>query len=194
MYASTRTVTSLDHVPFQYNITLQAQNFEGYVTVRIFICPTTEYLDHCRWIEMDKFKHHVTPSTLQITRKSEESTILERTNSGSGPVCGCGLPKNILLPRGNLQGMNFELFVIITKDDYNEGGTQDCCLDPFSSYCASANWNKNPDPRPLGYPFCRQYLLNNNDIPVIFAPSPDKTNWYTTNFTIKRDDARAPTS
>jgi len=81
-------------------------------------------------------------------------------NGGQTEYCGCGWPEHLYLPKGTLQGMEFDLFAMITSFD------QDQVLDTFADLriqepCHSPHlfcgvpYRRYPDARPMGYPFDR---------------------------------------
>ncbi|XP_033099168.1 phenoloxidase subunit 1-like [Anneissia japonica] len=134
------------------------------------------------FIEMDKFVEELPPKTThEITRSSKLSSVVKppglsikdiekklnelvaKKQSTEEKVvsecvcrreryCECGLPQNILLPRGTESGMIFDLFVMVT-----DWGSDNCTdnLDQGTSYCGVKN-EKYPDSRAMGFPFDRK--------------------------------------
>ena len=67
----------------------------------------------------------------------------------------CGLPQRLLIPKGNSEGMDFELFVSITSGD-------DAVIDDLATNDHGGNYgycgikgHKYPDTRAMGYPLDR---------------------------------------
>lgn len=197
------TVLALDNVPFKYQIKVASASASD-VWVRIFIAPEARVNDYLKWIEMDKFQYHLSSTTDTedhiIERISEHSSILQRLAGDTFPKpgdspdlieshCRCGLPKNLLLPRGTMgPGMRFVLSVIITKDVETT-----CPSCPVNSYCGSADpAQKYPDSLPLGYPFHlpfknRPWLSEINAHQIGISPPSIKE----TFVTIKYDPTRS---
>ena len=66
--------------------------------------------------------------------------------------CECGWPQHMLLPRGKVGGMAFDLFVMVT-DWSADSSTNN--LDQGTSYCGVKD-KTYPDKRPMGFPFDRK--------------------------------------
>jgi len=74
------------------------------------------------------------------------------------PQCGCGLPHNLLLPRGTEAGMIFDLFVMVTNGEEDADGilgdqSKNFCTAPYH-WCGRPG-QTYPDKKPLAYPFDR---------------------------------------
>jgi len=204
MLVQSRTVKALNYVPFSYKLKLGAKSPDDLrpVTARIFICPQGEHLDRVKWIEMDKFVMdpkdferdgnictYVRDSTLaSILMKASPEDEEWRYNqddahraNDQSPMCRCGLPRNLLLPRGTFTGMDFKMFVMLTEDHIEMKKTCCGCVDPFSAYCAGAEaFSKYPDPRPLGYPFDTPFAFGEGQsIPQLLQPDEETKNWKT---------------
>ncbi|KAF2352639.1 Hemocyanin C-terminal, partial [Trinorchestia longiramus] len=177
-------VSRLNHHDFSYKIGVKA-NADEPATVRIYLCPKqdsngVEYtLDEARWgcILLDKFWTELSAGDNTIVRKSSESSVTipfrtrfatlikeadEAVESGSDMVKhnarACGLPQSLLLPKGNIEGVDFELFVSITSGDdavhsdlvsNDHGGSY--------SYCGIKRQDF-PDKRAMGYPLDRKVV------------------------------------
>lgn len=86
-------------------------------------------------------------------------------NGGQTEYCGCGWPRHLYVPKGTPQGMEFDVFAMITNFDQDQ--VQDTpenlripepCNSPFL-FCGIP-YRRYPDARPLGYPFDRlQYSV-----------------------------------
>ena len=119
----------------------------------------------------------VTSGKNTITRKSSESSVTvpdrmsfpelmkkadEAVDSGSKLdlhmyTRSCGIPERMLLPRGNPQGMEFDLYVAVT-DGEEDLVMKDMEKDERGSTHTQCgvHGEKYPDKRPLGYPFDRR--------------------------------------
>ncbi|XP_071956170.1 hemocyanin AA6 chain-like [Antedon mediterranea] len=88
---------------------------------------------------------------VETKRKSTEKNVESECVCRRERYCECGLPQNILLPRGTESGMRFDLFVMVT-----DWGSDNCTdnLDQGTSYCGVKN-QKYPDGRAMGFPFDR---------------------------------------
>ncbi|EDV54994.1 phenoloxidase 2 [Drosophila erecta] len=175
--------THLQNAPFTYtfNVTNNGPRRTG--TCRIFICPKADErnqpltLEEQRVmaIEMDKFTVDLVPGENSIRRQSTESSVAIPFERSFRPVgadyqpkaadelarfrfCGCGWPQHLLLPKGNAQGMLFDLFVMIS--DYSQDSVQqpktpnDACSTAYS-FCGLKD-KLYPDRRTMGYPFDRR--------------------------------------
>jgi hypothetical protein len=174
--------THLQHAPFQWRFTVNNGGAARRGTCRIFIGPRTDergtalnYRDQrLLMIEMDKFTVNLNSGMNTIVRRSDESNVtipFERTfrqvgrqNQPTDPTqlaqfqfCGCGWPQHMLLPKGKVEGMPFDIFVMIsnfaddtTNQDYNE---RESCNDA-ASFCGLRD-RLYPDRRPMGFPFDR---------------------------------------
>lgn len=179
-----RTRLRLNHHPFEYNIKVTNSNpTPKLVTVRIFMVPEVVAGNRRRWIELDRFVRELPAGQETVMRRKSScaSIIQKRTNdpweygadtggdnnpveAHEEPFCRCGLPKRLLLPRGNYKGLNCSLFVLLTDGDEdrvvdadaeaNKGSS--CCSRKASSFCGS-NGSKYPDKKPLGFPFDTEF-------------------------------------
>jgi hypothetical protein len=66
--------------------------------------------------------------------------------------CGCGWPKNLLLPRGTHAGMKVSLYVLVT--DWSKDRVDSEQLKSSVAYCGKQDI-PFPDKRPMGFPFDR---------------------------------------
>ncbi|XP_022227535.2 phenoloxidase 2 [Drosophila obscura] len=175
--------THLQNAPFTYtfNVTNSGPRRTG--TCRIFICPKVDErnqplrLEDQRLlaIEMDKFTVELVPGVNTVRRQSTESSVaipFERSFRPIGAAyqpkaadelarfrfCGCGWPEHLLLPKGNAQGMLFDLFVMIS--DYSQDSVEqpntpnDACSTAYS-FCGLKD-KLYPDRRTMGFPFDRR--------------------------------------
>lgn len=133
--------THLAHVPFTYTIGVNndsgAQRF-GYV--RIFIAPKNDergqpflMREHrLMMVELDKFVVSLNPGPNTIRRRSTESSVtipfertfrnLDANRPAAGTpdelefnFCGCGWPNHMLIPKGLPEGLNCDLFVMVSN-------------------------------------------------------------------------------
>ncbi|XP_017475986.1 PREDICTED: phenoloxidase 2-like [Rhagoletis zephyria] len=174
----------LQHSPFEYLI--EVNNETGTVkrgTCRIFLCPITDErgtpltLNEQRQlsIELDKFTVNLMPGVNKITQSYDNSSVtipyersfrrLDKAHLPSDPsklaefrFCGCGWPAHMLLPKGKPEGMQFELFVMISNYDddavLQRNDAPDVCGDA-ASFCGLKD-KLYPDKRAMGYPFDRR--------------------------------------
>jgi len=174
-------VPRLNHKKYSVKIGVRAKSAEKAI-FRVFMCPKydsngIEYtLDQARWgcILMDKFLEQLSAGSNTVTHTSADSTVAipdrpsfaalreaadSAVASGSSlsmeNVRGCGHPQRLLLPKGNSQGVDFELFVAVTSGD-------DAAVDNVSSteshgYCGIKG-EKYPDKRAMGYPLDRKKI------------------------------------
>ncbi|EGG23792.1 hypothetical protein DFA_05928 [Cavenderia fasciculata] len=166
----------LYHVPFNYEINVENQDatFKK-VVVRVYVVASDDYGDRRKWVALDQFYTTLPEGqkTYTISRSSSESTILQRAVTEEWPgnwegldsntpsttletYCKCGLPRNLLLPRGSKEGMKFKLCVVVTdaRHDiiiYNDG-TSSCC--DGNIYCGTYN-KPYPFRLDMGFPFNR---------------------------------------
>jgi tyrosinase len=112
----------------------------------------------------------VRPGQNVLKRESIQSTVTipfertfrnldQRPASGTGETsfnfCGCGWPAHMLVPKGSTQGIQGELFVMISnyeEDRVNQELTGTC--NDAASFCGIRD-RKYPDTKPMGYPFDR---------------------------------------
>ncbi|XP_037712887.1 phenoloxidase 2 [Drosophila subpulchrella] len=175
--------THLQNAPFTYTFNVTNNGAKRTGTCRIFICPKVDErnmplrLEEQRQmaIEMDKFTVELVPGVNTIRRQSTESSVAIPFERSFRPIgadyqpkaadelarfrfCGCGWPQHLLLPKGNAQGMLFDLFVMIS--DYSQDAVQqpntanDACSTAYS-FCGLKD-KLYPDRRTMGYPFDRR--------------------------------------
>nr|BAO96441.1 prophenoloxidase beta [Penaeus monodon] len=177
----------LQHTHFYYTIKVFNRNSEVIrPKVRIFLAPKFDNVGQRMnysallhyWTEMDVFEADpILPgSSSYITRDSSESSIFGFDSEAAyGRTSGCGWPKNLQLPRGKPDGMNFLLFVMVTDSSWDTplSQTYSCtdltndylsiglCSPPLfsrtspSSFCGLPS-AKYPDRWPMGYPLDRK--------------------------------------
>ncbi|XP_016986003.1 phenoloxidase 2 [Drosophila rhopaloa] len=175
--------THLQNAPFTYTFNVTNSGAKRTGTCRIFICPKTDErnqplrLEEQRLmaIEMDKFTVDLVPGENTIRRQSTESSVAIPFERSFRPVgadyqpkaadelarfrfCGCGWPQHLLLPKGNAQGMLFDLFVMIsdyTQDSVQQPNTPNDACSTAYSFCGLKD-KLYPDRRTMGYPFDRR--------------------------------------
>ncbi|XP_053676143.1 phenoloxidase 8 [Anopheles nili] len=176
--------THLQHAPFSFRV--EVNNESGAMrqgTLRIWIAPKVDERgtplsfreQRLYFVEMDTSTVTLNPGVNTIMRRSDQSSVTipyERTfraiGSKSVPTdasalaqfrfCGCGWPQHMLVPKGSTEGVQFDLFAMVT-DYADDSVTQD--LDPNApcndahSFCGLRD-KKYPDRRAMGYPFDRR--------------------------------------
>ncbi|XP_039430147.1 phenoloxidase 8-like [Culex pipiens pallens] len=172
------TFTHLQHAPFVYRINVvndMQKNRRG--TIRIFLAPIYQgfgeplTFDKQRRsvIELDKFTVNLIPGMNNITRRSDESSVtipfersFQRKDVAFFPgterqqFCNCGWPDHMLLPKGNAEGVPYDLFVMVSdykNDTVNQKFDETDCNDSHS-YCGLRD-RLYPDRRAMGFPFDR---------------------------------------
>ncbi|KAJ8961010.1 hypothetical protein NQ318_020315 [Aromia moschata] len=172
--------THLQHSPFTYTINVNNEGKANRMgTCRIFLAPKFDekgtpwmFRDQKNmFIELDKFRVTMKSGRNVITRRSTQSSVtipFERTyrdldtNRPQGGdqlaqfnFCGCGWPHNMLIPKGTAEGLQCELFVMISNyDDDRINQTIEGQCNDADSYCGIKD-KLYPDRRSMGYPFDR---------------------------------------
>ncbi|XP_069954003.1 hemocyanin subunit-like [Cherax quadricarinatus] len=178
----TTTVSRLNHKDFSYKIDVMNNNDkEVLATVRIFALPHRDNngivypFNEGRWraIELDRFWRKLRPGVNHIVRKSTESAVTvpdvpsfqsliqkahaALTSGGQLDLdkyeSALGLPNRFLLPKGNSDGMEFDLVVAVTD------GTADAAVDNLhrnSKFNHYGYQGVYPDNQPHGYPLDRR--------------------------------------
>lgn len=171
--------THLQHENFSYSINvLNARKNTVSGTIRIFLLPKFDdkmvpiNFEEQRQlgIELDKFKVFLRPGYNTITRKSTDSSVtipyemtfrnldsrlLTGQNLAQFNFCGCGWPQHMLIPKGNIGGLPFDLFAMVSDYEVDKvvQDTSGICNDA-DSYCGVLD-KLYPDRRSMGYPFDR---------------------------------------
>ena len=166
----TITETRMHYESFTYNIKVKNSQEEAACLVfRIFLAPTKsdDDLETRRndFIELDRFVEMVEGGEERIiSRLSEDSAVLvppsctvQQIQDGqitdSKAPCGCGWPRNLLVPRGTPRGMIADLYVLVTN--WNEDtASPNSQLSGSVSYCGKRD-ELYPDKKPMGFPFDR---------------------------------------
>lgn len=163
------TLTYLEQEEFVYFLRVANPGDERRVTVRIFIVPEEHANDRRMWIEMDKFRYALkADSKTVIFRPAWLASVIRKPGTKPplyvplrrrlGPEdvdswCECGWPYNLLLPRGNEDGMKFRMLVMLTDWTVDTVDAERGCGS--FSYCGARS--SYPDMRPMGYPFDRPF-------------------------------------
>ncbi|XP_055918390.1 uncharacterized protein LOC129950477 [Eupeodes corollae] len=173
----------LQHAPFEYNIKVTNTGASRRGTCRIFLCPKADERGaplkmaevKNLAIEMDKFTVNLKPGQNTIKRRSSESSVtipfersfrrIDTKNLPKGDdalaefrFCGCGWPEHMLLPKGTAEGLEFDLFVMIsdyTGDEVKQINDSPSPCGDAESFCGLKD-KLYPDKRGMGYPFDRQ--------------------------------------
>nr|AAZ40336.1 hemocyanin subunit II [Carcinoscorpius rotundicauda] len=170
----------LDHEPFSYAVDVQNNSAsDKHATVRIFLSPKYDELGNeikandlrHTAIELDKFKTDLHPGKNTVVRHSLDSSVTLShqptfedllhgigLNDNKSEFCSCGWPSHPLVPKGNVKGMEFHLFVMLTDWDKDkvDGSESVACVDAVS-YCGARD-HKYPDMKPMGFLFDRPIL------------------------------------
>ncbi|XP_053663961.1 phenoloxidase 8-like [Anopheles marshallii] len=183
--------THLQHAPFTFRLTVN--NNTGATrrgTCRIFIGPkvdernTALTMDEQRllMVELDKFTVNLNAGTNNIVRRSEQSSVTipyERTfrqvalsniNEPSTEMfrfCNCGWPHHLLIPKGSPEGMQFDLFAMISNyadDTVNQEFDENVNCNDSHSFCGLRD-QLYPDRRAMGYPFDRRMPTTVRSLP-----------------------------
>ncbi|XP_071525779.1 phenoloxidase 1-like [Panulirus ornatus] len=175
----------MDHQPFEYHLQVTNNNqTEKQVTVRIFLAPKhnitglemTFMEQRLLWAEMDKFTVNLKIGSNHIVRLSKDSSVtsppeytfkdLLKQTEERNPICGCGWPHHMLLPRGTPSGMDFQVFFMLTDWEKDKVKTSEESPSKRCNYAVSFCGildEKFPDSKPMGFPFDRrppQQLMN----------------------------------
>ncbi|XP_045467590.1 phenoloxidase 1-like [Harmonia axyridis] len=171
--------THLQHQEFNYRITVNNQGSSKRGTCRIFLAPKFDergnpwlFRDQKNiFIELDKFEVNLKSGQNIINRASTQSSVTipfdrtfrdHDTNRPEGGdalaqfnFCGCGWPQHMLIPKGNAEGYQCQLFVMISNytNDHVEQNVSGTCNDAYS-FCGLKD-RLYPDRRSMGYPFDR---------------------------------------
>ncbi|XP_052872969.1 phenoloxidase 8-like [Anopheles cruzii] len=176
--------THLQHAPFSFRVEVNnASGASKQATLRIWIAPKVDergtalpFREQRQYfIEMDTATVTLNPGMNTIVRRSDDSSVTipyERTFRAIGTkaqpaapsqlaqfrFCGCGWPAHMLLPKGSPEGVQFDLFAMVS-DYAQDQVVQD--LDPNApcndahSFCGLRD-KKYPDRRAMGFPFDRR--------------------------------------
>ncbi|KFB47970.1 AGAP006258-PA-like protein [Anopheles sinensis] len=208
VYAS---FTHLQHAPFSFRV--EVNNESGAVkkgTLRIWIAPKVDERgtalkfreQRLFFVEMDSSTVTLNPGMNTIVRRSDQSSVTipyERTFRAIGTksvptdaaglaqfrFCGCGWPQHMLVPKGAPEGVQFDLFAMVT--DYADDAVEqeldpNAPCDDAHSFCGLRD-KKFPDRRPMGYPFDRRTEDSVNTLDDFVAPNPNmKTGTITVTF------------
>ncbi|CAG8707679.1 23740_t:CDS:10 [Cetraspora pellucida] len=157
------------------------------ITLRIFIVPEELADSRVHWIELDKFKRFLKPyEKAVIVRECDKAVVIRKPAQKTEELmdstqitnetkiltdghdeaeiaemlfCDCGWPYNLMIPRGNKEGLKFKIIVFITDGTDDLVPTYDECGSTL--LCGAHYWNdKIPDVKPLGYPFDRPFKNN----------------------------------
>lgn len=132
------------------------------------------------------------PGQNVIPRRSTDSSVtipfertfrnLDQSRPNAGTVdaaafdfCGCGWPQHMLIPKGLPEGLQCQLFVMVS--DY-EGDRIDqdlvgTCNDA-ASFCGVRD-RLYPDRRPMGYPFDRLARTGSDRLDTFLLPNMNVT-------------------
>lgn len=161
-------ISYLTHDLFGYAIRVMSNAAENLTcTIRIFICPAEDAQRQRAWIEMDKFTSTLTPGMNVVVRRDIDSSVINKPaedpaeppqptppHETPGPICDCGWPYTLLLPRGTEgHGADYFLTVVVTDTALDLAETDHSCGS--MSFCGATD--RYPDTREMGYPFSRPF-------------------------------------
>jgi len=171
--------TRLDNIPFTYKFRITASN-DTKGMVRIFILPSAIPIGpqvevSQLAVELDRFKVNLSNGTNIIERKSSDSSFLAKKQLSlyelqvkllAGEISedqfnwgGCGWPEEMLIPRGNETGMNFDLFIVLSpllEGDNAHSADWDKHSTSTWAWCGvRSDEGGMPDSRPMGFPLDR---------------------------------------
>ncbi|XP_049544992.1 phenoloxidase 8-like [Anopheles darlingi] len=200
--------THLQHAPFTYR--LSVNNTSGSPrrgTCRIFIAPKVDERNtpltmneqRLLMVELDKFTVNLNAGTNNIVRRSEQSSVTipyERTfrqvalsnvnepSTAQFRFCNCGWPHHLLIPKGTPEGIQFDLFAMISNyadDTVNQEFDENVNCNDSHSFCGLRD-RLYPDRRPMGYPFDRPIPANVQNLPQFVGTN---TNMATTQVQVR---------
>lgn len=173
--------THLQHIPFNYRIQVtNTSTSQQLGTVRIFMAPRFDERgvpfqfneQRLMMIELDRFRVNLRAGRNLIIRGSDESSVtipyertfrsLQTNRPADGTTalegfnfCGCGWPQHMLIPKGTLQGMTADVFVMVSNyaNDRVDQDVTGLCNDA-DSFCGIRD-RLYPDRQSMGFPFDR---------------------------------------
>ncbi|RHZ77128.1 hypothetical protein Glove_185g52 [Diversispora epigaea] len=160
-------------------------NKEVNITFRVFIVPTQFENQFNRYIEVDKFQRTLrADSETLIARDCDRSSEVsqppkktpEELNNNAAAIddedvdhsdyCECGYPFNLVIPRGNRDGLKFKLVVFLSNGELDKTDSVRKCES--LSFCGFQELaGKYPDKKEMGYPFNRPLI--NGDLKDTFG-------------------------
>uniref|UniRef100_A0A240PKS4 Tyrosinase copper-binding domain-containing protein n=1 Tax=Anopheles christyi TaxID=43041 RepID=A0A240PKS4_9DIPT len=185
--------THLQCAPFVYRLRINSSaRTNRQDTVRIFLLPRQNEqgrplsFDDRRLlaIELDSFRVNLRPGVNSIVRQSANSSVTipyERTfgnvvqaNAGNAQsrFCGCGWPSHMLLPKGNTNGIEYDLFAMVSRfedDNANVDFNESAGCDDSYSFCGLRD-RVYPSRRPMGFPFDRRASNGVRSVADFVAP------------------------
>merc|ERR1711887_6751 len=181
----TAIIPRINHKPFSHDFDIMNErDSDVLATFRIFLCPLQDYngveydAESGRWtcIDLDKFWRVVKPGNNHFERSAAESTVavpdipsfktlIERADHAyefkHEPhlemfARSCGIPQRLLIPKGNVKGVGFQVLAFVTDGDY-DAEIDDLHKDEYLSHShCGVPGQKFPDKRPMGFPLDRQ--------------------------------------
>ena len=167
----------MDYYRFTYHFKLRCLK-NATAVFRVFLAPVKQ-LDNINlrrndFVVLDTFVKKVEEnSEYTFTRKSLDSSVLmepfptvEEIKAGRANkpchhrYCGCGWPKNLLIPRGTREGMRTDLFVMVTNWE-DDAVNPDVLLSGNVVLCGKEGV-PYPDKKPMGFPFDRNIHISDN--------------------------------
>uniref|UniRef100_A0A240PKK2 Tyrosinase copper-binding domain-containing protein n=1 Tax=Anopheles atroparvus TaxID=41427 RepID=A0A240PKK2_ANOAO len=173
------TFTHLQCAPFVFRLRISSTALGNRQdTVRIFLLPKVDQQGRSLTfeerrllaIELDSFRVNLQPGTNNIVRRSDNSSVtisyermfqnVSQANAGDvqSRFCGCGWPSHMLLPKGNENGVEYDLFAMVSRfedDNANVAYDESVGCDDSYSFCGLRD-RVYPSRRPMGFPFDRK--------------------------------------
>ena len=170
----------VDYDPFIYNFRVECET-DVTVVFRVFLAPQVDEkasgdLNSRRndFVEMDSFVQKLDKNTEFVVRKSVDSSVLmdvikkwfhddiedPSDEANFKTYCGCGWPRNMLVPRGTPEGMKADLFVMVTNWE-DDAVNPDVRITGNVAYCGKSG-KPYPDKRPMGFPFDRDIQITDD--------------------------------
>jgi len=172
----------LNHKDFAYNFHIKNDGGDHkHAIIRVYLCPQKTNqgvimpVDEARWhcIEMDKFWKKLDAGENHISRTSKQSSLTvpdipsfselihkadEAVKNGEEfDTCTyekqCGIPNRMLLPKGNEEGLEFWLEVIVNDAIADNYEFMEDNIESHS-HCG-VRGEEYPDKRPMGFPMDR---------------------------------------
>lgn len=181
----TAIIKRLNHKSFYYDMDIMNErSAPALATIRIYLCPIADYngvpyeADYGRWmcIDLDKFWRVVEPGNNHFVRKSEESSVtvpdipsfrylIEKADHAfefdHHPHLEkfrrtCGIPARMLIPKGTVKGLDFQVWAMVTDGDY-DATIDDLHKDQYLSHShCGVPGQVFPDKKPMGFPIDRR--------------------------------------
>ncbi|XP_041769777.1 phenoloxidase 2-like [Anopheles merus] len=185
--------THLQCAPFVYRLRINSTaRSNRQDTVRIFLLPRQNeqgrplsFEDRrLLAIELDSFRVNLRSGMNNIVRQSSNTSVtipfertfgnVEQANAGNAQsrFCGCGWPAHMLLPKGNVNGIEFDLFAMVSRfedDNANVNYDENAGCDDSYAFCGLRD-RVYPSRRAMGFPFDRRASNGVRSVADFVAP------------------------